>query len=144
MPGSDSTVRIHPRRAAHPDDPAAGAVWEGDWITTFSWLRSTALANLTTDRLLDLAFRDVLPEHVILGVADAAPGARWHPSRPACSPAGSTLPAAITWRRAIGAGALTITTFRLGADRGPMAAALLAEHIDLTGRTANDRGEEPR
>ena len=110
-------------------------MWDGDWITTFSWLRSTALGNLTTDRLLDLAFRDVLPEHVILGVADAAPGPET--SVEAGMFAGWLhAPAAITWRCAIGAGALTITTFRLGADRGPMAAALLAEHIDLTGRTA--------
>ena len=140
--GLGSAVRIHPRSAAHPSDPGAGAVWDGDWITTFSWLRSTALAHLTTDRLLDLAFRDVLPEHVVLGVADAEPLGG---SVEAGMFAGWVhAPAAITWRGAIGAGALTITTFRLGADRGPMAAALLAEHIDLTGRTARGTGEEPR
>ena len=133
-------LRIHARSAEHPT-ARAGAVWDGDWISTFSWLRSRDLADLTTGRLLDLAFHDVLPDRVILGVSE--------------DPAGGVVeagmfagwvhaPAAITWRTAIGAGALTITTFRLGADRGPIAAALLAEHIDLTGRTGQDTGEEPR
>jgi len=123
-------LRVRPRSAAHPDRPSAGAVWEGDWITTFAWAITRELADLTQGRCLDLAFRRVLPDHVLTGdgadldprVVTAGMFAGWVHA-----------PAAFTASMPVGAGQLVVTTFRLDPDNGPVAEALLADLVRATG-----------
>jgi hypothetical protein len=116
-------LRVHHRASAHPDQPAAGAVWDGDWITTFAWAASRELGPLAEGRCLDLAFQRVLPDHGIVG------------DRAELDPATVTAglfagwvhaPAAISISMQLGAGRLIVTTFRLDPGNGPIARALLA------------------
>jgi len=45
-----------------------GSPWEGDWISTFSWLRRCGpFARLPGGPLLDLSFQRVIPEYVLTG-----------------------------------------------------------------------------
>jgi hypothetical protein len=119
-------LRLHRRTAAHPDRPAAGAVWQGDWITTFAWAVTHGLRDLTAGRCLDLSFERVLPELVIAGDGAALdPGivtaglfAGWVHA-----------PAAFTVAMDVGAGRLVVTTLRLEADNGPLAHAMLADLV---------------
>jgi hypothetical protein len=121
-------LRIHPRSSPHPDEPTAGPVWDGDWITTFAWATTRELAALTEGRCLDMAFQRVLPDHVI----GMPPGG----VDPATVEAGIFAgwvhaPAAITVSWPLGAGHLVLTTFRLDPETGPLARALLADLIGL-------------
>ena len=119
-------LRVHSRSVAHPERPSAGAVWAGDWISTFAWADSEALAGLTKGRLLDLAFRRVLPDHVLIGdgldldpsIVTAGMFAGWVHA-----------PAAITASIPVGAGHIVATTLRLDPGNGPMAHALLADLV---------------
>lgn len=124
-------VTVHARTAPYPDDPAAGAVWQGDWISTFAWLRSETLRDLSDGRCLDLAFQRVLPDHVLLGHADDA---SWEDVSAGMFAGWVHAPAAITWSMPVGAGLLTITTFRLKPGQGPVADALFAELVRATAR----------
>ena len=54
-------------RPPTPPQPTAGAVWQGDWITTFAWAVTDELQGITAGRCLDLPFERVLPELVITG-----------------------------------------------------------------------------
>lgn len=127
-------LRVHPRSAPHPDVPAAGPVWDGDWITTFAWARSWRLAALTAGRCLDLAFARVLPDHVI-----PATWASQAPAEAADVEAGLfagwvQAPAALTLGIPLGGGRLVVTTMRNDPARGPVAAHLLAEAIEAAAR----------
>lgn len=132
-------LRVRPRSAAHPDRPSAGAVWEGDWITTFAWAISPELADVTQGRCLDLAFRRVLPDHVLTGdgtdldprVVTAGLFAGWVHA-----------PAAFTASMQVGGGQLVVTTFRLDPDNGPVAEALLTDLVRAAGGT-HRAGETP-
>ena len=127
-------LRIHSRFAAHPDRPSAGAVWAGDWISTFAWADTEALTGLTTGRFLDLAFRRVLPDHVLIGDgSDVGPDLD-----PSIVTAGMFAgwvhaPAAITASIPVGAGHVVITTLRLEPENGPLAHALLADLVRSAG-----------
>jgi hypothetical protein len=132
-------LRVHRRSSAYPDEPAAGAVWHGDWITTFAWATSRTLADLTEGQCLDLAFQRVLPDHVLgwdegIDPTTVAAGlfAGWIHA-----------PAAITVSLPLGAGHLVVTTFRLDPDNGPIARALLADLVGLAGESRRSE-EHPR
>ena len=116
-------LRIHRRSAAHPGRPSAGAVWQGDWITTFAWAATEALSGLTAGRCLDLAFERVLPDLVLTG-----DGVALAPDQVTAGLFAGWVhaPAAFTVSMDIGVGRLVVTTLRLDADNGPVAGAMLA------------------
>jgi len=122
-------VTIHDRASALPDNPAAGAVWQGDWISTFAWLRSDCLRNLSGGRCLDLAFQRVMPDHVLLGHADDR---SWADVSAGMFTGWVHAPAAITWSMPVGAGLLTLTTLQIEPGRGPVADALFGELVRAT------------
>ena len=119
-------LRIHRRSAPHPSRPTAGAVWQGDWITTFAWADTDALRGLTAGRCLDMPFERILPDLVITGdgvelqprLVTAGLFAGWVHA-----------PAAFTVSMDIGAGRLVVTTLRLDPDNGPLAGAMLADLV---------------
>ena len=107
-------------------------MWQGDWISSFSWLRRDGpFARVPGGPLLDHAFDRVIPNHVIAGCNAWDFQARVH--------AGMVLgwahkPAGLIVERERGGGKLVVTTFRLlegapGAD--PVATALLDGLIEL-------------
>lgn len=106
--------------------PREGTVWQGDWASSFSWLRRAGpYAVLPGGPLLDLSFSRVIPEHVIAGLSpwdfeadvDAGLFVGWIHK-----------PVALIARVRYGRGVVLITTFRIcdeniGAD--PVATTLL-------------------
>jgi hypothetical protein len=110
----------------------SGTMWQGDWISTFSWLRRDGrFAALPGGPLIDHAFDRVIPAHVIAGCSGWDFQARVH--------AGMVVgwvhkPAGLIAERERGRGRMVVTTFRLledapGAD--PVASALLDGLIEL-------------
>ncbi len=122
--------------------------WQGDWASTFSWLRREgAFAAFPGGPLLDHTFGRVLPTHVIAGCNLLDHHARVH--------AGIVVgwihkPAALMVERAYGAGLVVVSTFRLfrdppGAD--PTATNLLEGMIEVAlsrRRAAAVAGCEPQ
>ncbi|HEU0292894.1 MAG TPA: glycoside hydrolase family 2 TIM barrel-domain containing protein, partial [Anaerolineales bacterium] len=47
-------------------EPRRGTPWQGDWASSFGWHR---FKNLPTDHVVNFAFADLTPEHVIHGFA---------------------------------------------------------------------------
>ena len=87
--------------------PRVGTPWQGDWASSFGWHR---FASLPTDNLVNFAFVDLTPEHVIYGFAprdfasDVYAGlfVGWlHKPIPTIA------------RRRVGRGELLVSTFRL-------------------------------
>jgi hypothetical protein len=110
----------------------AGTQWQGDWASSFSWLRRRGpFAGIPGGPLLDHAFDRVIPNHVIANCNTLDFQARVH--------AGIVVgwvhkPAALLVERDYGLGRMAATTFRLledapGAD--PTATALLDGLIAL-------------
>jgi hypothetical protein len=120
----------------------SGTMWQGDWISTYSWLRRDGrFATLPGGPLIGHAFDRVIPTHVIAGCSTWDFQARVH--------AGMVVgwvhkPAGIIAERDCGRGKMVVTTFRLledapGAD--PVATALLDGLIELAlGRRAEADG----
>ena len=49
--------------------PRAGTPWEGDWATSFAWVRKQAsLAHLPGGPLLEMEWAPVMPAAVIVGL----------------------------------------------------------------------------
>jgi hypothetical protein len=110
----------------------SGTMWQGDWISTFSWLRRDgSFAGLPGGPLIDHAFDRVIPAHVIAGCSSWDFQARVHPGMVV----GWVHKAAgLIAERERGRGRMVATTFRLledapGAD--PVATALLDGLIEL-------------
>lgn len=123
--GLDRPLRIHARR---PPAGVAGqrSPWDGDWVSTFSWLLPDAFPGLPRRAPLDFAYAEVLPEHVLLGFDPA----RHRDEVPAGIFAGWVqAPAALTWTFPQGRGRLTVTTFRLAPESGPVATVMLDELV---------------
>lgn len=113
--------------------PREGTIWRGNWITNFSWLkRSGPYAALPGDGMLDLAFERVAPRAVMTGFrpwefdkrVQAGVIVGW-----------AHKPAATICEKALGAGRLVATTFRLAEDSAgsdPTATVLLNALIAQT------------
>jgi Glycosyl hydrolases family 2, sugar binding domain/Glycosyl hydrolases family 2 len=123
----------------------SGTMWQGDWISSFSWLRRDGpFASLPGRALVDHAFDRVIPNHVIAGCSTWDFQARVH--------AGMVIgwvhkPAGLIVERERGHGKMVVTTFRLledapGAD--PVATALLHGLLELalTRRAEADRASD--
>jgi Glycosyl hydrolases family 2, sugar binding domain/Glycosyl hydrolases family 2/Glycosyl hydrolases family 2, TIM barrel domain len=110
----------------------SGTMWQGDWISSFSWLRRDGpFARIPGAPLLNHAFDRVIPNHVIAGCSTGDFQARVH--------AGMVVgwvhqPAGLIVERELGGGKMVVTTFRLleetpGAD--PVATDLLDTLLEL-------------
>ena len=131
-------VIVYPRFPAHDEGHAQRIPWEGGWVSTFSWIVPGAIPGLPRRQLLDFTFQEVTPEHVMLGYDP-----RLHRDE---VPAGMFVgwlhePAATIWTFRQGAGLVTLTTFRLSPEDGPVATVMLEHLLQATGVGA---GEEAR
>jgi len=88
-------------------EPRAGTPWQGDWASSFGWHR---FENIPTGNVVDFAFADLTPEHLIHGFSprdfalDVFAGlfVGWvHKPIPTIA------------RRRVGRGELLVSTFRL-------------------------------
>ncbi|MCS7056701.1 MAG: beta galactosidase jelly roll domain-containing protein [Thermoflexales bacterium] len=114
----------------------ARAGLRGDWASSFSWIRHDAMfRDIPTDGVVDFAFADLTPEHVILGV---------HPFRwPRDVHAGIFVGwihknAALVAEQRVGRGRMIVCTFRLRDHLAshPVAAVMLR---DMVMRLARER-----
>jgi hypothetical protein len=106
----------------------AGTPWQGDWASSFGWHR---FESIPTGNVVDFAFTDLTPEHVIHGFAPrefalnvfAGMFVGWlHKPVPTIA------------RRRVGRGELLVSTFRLSKnlESNPLARHLFAELLMLT------------
>jgi hypothetical protein len=109
-------------RWPNPSGPDADQTWTGDWIGAFSWISTELAPSLLPRRApLDFTYAEVLPDHVLTGYdptqhADevlAGMFAGWVHA-----------PVALAWSFSHGKGRLTITTFHVAPERGPVATVL--------------------
>jgi hypothetical protein len=117
----------HLRRLPHSGWPGQRSPWDGDWVSNFNWIRPGRLAGLPKRELLDLAYEEVAPDHVLLGYDPVKHGDEVL--------AGMFVgwvhePAALAWAFDQGAGSLLLTTFRVAPESGPVATTLLRSLID--------------
>jgi hypothetical protein len=116
-------VSVHLRRLPQAGSPGQRDPWDGDWVSSFSWVLPGALESVPDRAPLDLAYLRVAPDHVLLGYDPAA-----HREEVLAGMFVGWVhdPAALAWEFRQGAGTALITTFRLAPEAGPMASALLA------------------
>ena len=118
-------------------EPRRGTPWQGDWASSFGWHR---FENLPTDHIVNFAFADLTPDHVILGfpprefALDVYAGlfVGWvHKPVPTIA------------RRRVGRGELLVSTFRLSKNLGtnPLARYLLAELLMLIRNAGANHGD---
>jgi hypothetical protein len=109
--------------------------WQGDWASTFSWIRQDKIfQDIPTGHLVDFAFADLTPDNVIVGLSPRDFAADVH--------AGMFVgwihdTVALVAEQRIGNGRLLVSTFRLRQHRGnhPIAAVMLhdmIEHLSVT------------
>jgi len=125
---------VHLRRLPHAGWPGQRSPWEGDWVSNYNWTLPGAFPRLPQREILDFAYGEVAPDHVLLGydpvkhrdevVAGMFVG--WVHE-----------PAALVWEFGQGQGSVLLTTFRLAPESGPVAATMLDCLID---RMAADPG----
>jgi hypothetical protein len=125
----------------HPDAGAPGqrSPWEGDWVSSFSWILPDVFPMLPKRAPLDFAYREVLSDHVLTGYdpvrhrdeVTAGMFVGWVHS-----------PAALVWTFRQGRGVVTLTTLHVAPEDGPVATALLEgllQHAAAADRRAPDR-----
>jgi len=114
--------------------PRAHTIWQGDWATSFSWLKKQGpFANLPGSPLLEMEYAEIMPDAVITGVS--AWIAREH------NWAGLALgwihkPVSLLTQIDYGRGSMVLTTFNLSAETlvdNVVAQALLAGLVTLAG-----------
>jgi hypothetical protein len=112
--------------------PRANTHWQGDWATSFSWLRKEGpFAQLPGSPLLEMEYADLMPDAIISGIQV------WRYREQ--SWAGLALgwihkPVSLLVRIPYGRGAYTVTTFKLTAEllaHNPVAQALFAGIVTL-------------
>jgi hypothetical protein len=108
-------------------EPRRGTPWQGDWASSFGWHR---FASLPTENVVNFAFVDLTPEHIIQGF----------PPRDFALDVFAGLfvgwlqkPVPTIARRRVGRGELIISTFRLTKhlETNPLAKHLFAELLKL-------------
>ena len=119
-------INVHLRRLPHSGWPGQRSPWEGDWVTSWTWILHDELPGLPDRNPLDFAYEEVLPDHVLLG---------YDPVRHRKEVASGMFvgwvhaPAANVWTFRQGRGAVTLTTFRVAPESGPVATRLLEQLI---------------
>ncbi len=107
-------------------------------MTSWSWIFHEALPGLPLRNPLDFAYEEVLPDHVLLG---------YEPTRHRDEVSAGMFvgwihtPAAIVWTFRQGRGAVTLTTFRVAPETGPVA-TLLLERLLQQAASADRRSVE--
>jgi Glycosyl hydrolases family 2, sugar binding domain/Glycosyl hydrolases family 2, TIM barrel domain/Glycosyl hydrolases family 2 len=130
-------VTIRGRALPDPSSADARSPWDGNWVTSWSWILPGAVANLPIRNPLDFAYREVLPDHVLDG---------YDPQRDRDEVIAGMFsgwvhaPAALVWRFPQGNGQVTLTTFRVAPERGPLATVLLEGLIQLASVQAEPGG----
>ncbi|MFL5707420.1 MAG: glycoside hydrolase family 2 protein [Chloroflexota bacterium] len=130
-------VDIHLRRLAHSGWPGQRSPWEGDWVTSWSWILPAEFEGLPDRNPLDFAYEAVLPDHVLLGhdpvrhrdEVTAGMFVGWVHT-----------PAALVWTFPQGRGAATLTTFRVAPESGPVATVLLENLIQQSAAADRRKG----
>jgi hypothetical protein len=118
----DRAVTVRARALPDPDAADQRSPWDGDWVTAWSWLIPDLVPSLPPCNPLGFAYAESLPDHVLDGYDpvmhrdEVAAGifAGWVHA-----------PAALLWRFPQGRGTITITTFRVAPEGGPVATAML-------------------
>ncbi|MBA2756939.1 MAG: hypothetical protein H0U37_05805 [Chloroflexi bacterium] len=137
-------VGIHLRRLPHGGWPGQRSPWEGDWVTSWSWILPGEFGGLPERNPLDFAYEAVLPDHVLLG---------HDPERHRDEVSSGMFvgwvdaPAALIWSFLQGRGAVTMTTFRVAPENGPVATVLLEgllQHAVVADRRRDDRSRDAR
>ena len=129
-------VGVHLRRLPHAGYPGQRSPWEGDWVTSWSWLLPDEYTGLPRRNPLDFAYEEVLPDHVLLGhdpvrhrdEVTAGMFVGWVHA-----------PAALVWTFLQGQGAVTLTTFRVAPESGAVATVLLESLIQRAARADRRR-----
>jgi hypothetical protein len=118
--------------------PIAGVIareqthWQGDWATSFSWLKKQGpFAHLPGNPLLEMEYATIMPDAIIVGTPAWAYGDR--------SWAGLALgwihkPVSLLLKAPYGDGQITVTTFKLSAAavrEDAMAQALMVGVVNL-------------
>jgi hypothetical protein len=127
------------RARALPDPSAADrrSPWDGDWVTAWSWILPEVIPDLPVRNPLDFAYREVLPDHVLDG---------YDPSRDRDEVIAGMFsgwvhaPAALIWRFPQGHGQITLTTFQVAPEGGPVATVLLEGLIQLASSQSEPEG----
>jgi hypothetical protein len=109
-------------------------VWEGDWVSNFNWInQETLFREVPTDGLVNFAFADLTPDHVIHGLRAMDFATSVH--------AGLFVgwvhrSVALIAEQPVGKGRLLICTFRLRRNlrTQPVAAIMLRDLIAYLGR----------
>jgi hypothetical protein len=115
--------------------PREGTPWQGDWATSFSWLRKEGpFANLPGSPLLEMEYAEVMPDAILAGLPSwAAEAHEW---------AGLALgwihkEVSLLTSMPYGRGKLTVTTFKFPVDvlgRNAVAQSLLAGLLELASK----------
>ncbi|HUQ77644.1 MAG TPA: glycoside hydrolase family 2 TIM barrel-domain containing protein [Patescibacteria group bacterium] len=119
-------VTIHLRRLPHSGFPGQRSPWEGDWVTSWSWMLPSEFDGLPNRNPLDFAYEAVLPDHVLLG---HDPVRHRDEVTSGMFVGWVHTPAALVWTFLQGRGAATLTTFRVAPEAGPVATVLLENLI---------------
>ncbi|MCA1588765.1 MAG: ABC transporter permease subunit [Chloroflexi bacterium] len=120
-------VGVHLRRLPHAGWPGQRSPWEGDWVSNFNWILPETFPRLPDRRLLDQAYEEVAPDHVLLGYDPvqhrdevmAGMFVGWVHE-----------PAALIWHFEQGRGSIVMTTFQLAPESGPVASTMLECLVD--------------
>jgi hypothetical protein len=131
----DSTIarpiEIRARGVADPGSSDHRSPWDGDWVTAWSWLLPGSLPLLPERNPLDFAYAEVMPDHVLAGYDPVA-----HRDEVIAGIFSGWVhaPAALVWSFPQGRGRLTLTTFRLAPESGPLATVMLRSMVELACR----------
>ncbi|HUP55192.1 MAG TPA: hypothetical protein VM408_06780, partial [Methylomirabilota bacterium] len=106
-------VGIHLRRLAHSGWPGQRSPWEGDWVSSWSWILPKEFAGLPERNPLDFAYEAVLPDHVLLG---HDPERHRQEVTAGMFVGWVHTPAALIWEFLQGRGSVTLTTFRVAPE----------------------------
>jgi hypothetical protein len=114
------SMKIYPRRET---------IWRGDWVSSLSWIcQDRVFSGLPTNGLLNFAFADLTPEHIIKGLSPTDFAHRVH--------AGWAVGwlhkiSGIVVEHTLGKGKLLISTFQLSKHlkTHPLAAILLRDML---------------
>jgi hypothetical protein len=120
-------VDIRARSLPDPDTPDGRSPWHGDWVTAWTWLLPGALRGLPERNPLDFAYAGVMPDHVLAGYE---PGHHADEVTAGMFAGWVHAPAAVVWTFPQGAGRLTLTTFRLAPEDGPVATVMLGSLLE--------------
>ncbi len=113
-------VAVQPRWP-DPTRPGADSTWNGDWISSFSWILPGLSDDLPRRAPLDFVYAQVLPDQVLCG---------YDPTLHADEVSAGMFvgwihdPVALVWSFPHGHGRVTVTTLKVAPERGPIATVL--------------------